>query len=154
MGLWCRLFKCTQLPPSIFVASGAGNRPKESGRKSQDETSVAFHQRHCCGDEELRLISNFCKRNGSCELLIWIDDRIGIEIVATSNGNINLSHCLVKSWGEADDLARRLTSLCPACGVPEFSLGGLVRGLPCEHQMLLEREREYAYARFCGYCNP
>ncbi|MEI6334200.1 MAG: DUF6671 family protein [Methylococcaceae bacterium] len=107
-------------------------------------------------------------------MLIWIDDRIGIEIIATSVGNTNLSHCLVKSWEEAEDLARRLTSLCPACGVPGFSRVGLVRGLPCEdcgtptneakadihrcvrceHQMRVEREWEYASARFCGYCNP
>jgi hypothetical protein len=182
------------------------------------------------------------------ELLIWIDDRLGIEVVATSAGKTNFSHRLVDSWEEtedfarsvgfpehrlvvrpadknnpelrkgladwaslqdavtwalnsapyrrafietdmrafanptrmenirlaAEDLARHLTSLCPACGVPGFSRVGLVRGLPCEdcdtptneakadihrcvrceHQMLVEREREYAYARFCGYCNP
>jgi hypothetical protein len=182
------------------------------------------------------------------ELLIWIDDRLGIEIIATSAGKTNCSHRLIESWEEAEDfarsagfpehhlvvrpadenhqelrkgladwtsledavcwaldfepnrrafietdmrafanptrlenirlaaedLARRLTSLCPACGVPGFSRVGLVRGLPCEdcgiptneakadihccvrceHQMLVEREREYASARFCGYCNP
>ena len=182
------------------------------------------------------------------ELLIWIDDRLGIEIVATSAGKTNFSHRLVDSWEEAEDfarsagfpehhlvvrpadekhpelrkgladwvslqdavtwalnfapnrrafvetdmrafanptrlenirlaaedLARRLTSLCPACGVPGFSRAGLVRGLPCEdcgtptneakadihrcvrceHQMRVEREREYASARFCDYCNP
>jgi hypothetical protein len=182
------------------------------------------------------------------ELLIWIDDRIGIEIVATSARKTNFSHRLVDSWEEAEDFARsigfpehrlvvrpedknhpelrkgladwaslqdavtwalnsapnqrafietdmrafanptrmenirlaaedlawRLTSLCPACGVPGFSRVGLVRGLPCEdcgtptneakadilrcvrceHQMRVEREREYASARFCGYCNP
>jgi hypothetical protein len=182
------------------------------------------------------------------ELLIWIDDRLGIEIVATSAGKTNLSHRLVDSWEEAEnfarsvgfpehrlvvrpadknhpelrkgladwpslqdavtwalnsapyqgafmetdmrafanptrmenirlaaeDLARRLTSLCPACGVPGFSRVGLVRGLPCEdcgtptneakadihccvrceHQMLVERELEYASAQFCDYCNP
>jgi hypothetical protein len=182
------------------------------------------------------------------ELLIWIDDRLGIEIIATSAGKTNCSHRLIESWEEAEDfarsagfpehhlvvrpadenyqelrkgladlasledavcwaldfapnrrafietdmrafanptrlenirlaaedLARRLTSLCPACGVPGFSRVRLVRGLPCEdcgiptneakadihccvrceHQMLVVREREYASARFCGYCNP
>lgn len=185
---------------------------------------------------------------GNRELLIWIDDRLGIEVVATSFGKTNLSHCLTESWEEAEDfarsagfpehhlvvrpvdenypelrkgladwvslqdavtwafdvapnrrafietdmrafanptrlenirlaaedLARRLTSLCPACGAPGFSLAGQVRGLPCEdcgtptreakadihrcvrceHQMLVEREREFASARYCNYCNP
>ena len=182
------------------------------------------------------------------ELLIWIDDRLGIEIVSTSAGKTNFSHRLVESWEEAEDfarsigfpehrlvvrpadnnhcelrkgladwvslqnsvtwalntapnrrafmetdmrafanptrmenirlaaedLARRLTSLCPACGVPGFSRVGLLLGLPCEdcgaptneakadihgcvrceHQLRVEREQEYAYAQFCHYCNP
>ncbi len=182
------------------------------------------------------------------ELLIWIDDRLGIEVVASSAGKTNLSHCLIESWEEAENfaqsagfpehhlvvrpvdenhpefrkgladwdslkdavtwardlapnrnvsietdmrafanptrmenirlaaenLAQRLTSLCPACGAPGFSLGGHVRGLPCEdcgsptgeakvdvhccvrcdHQLLVEREREHASARYCDYCNP
>jgi hypothetical protein len=182
------------------------------------------------------------------ELLIWIDDRLGIEIVATSAGKTNCSNRLIKSWEEAEDfarsagfpehhlvvrladenhpelrkgladwasledavcwalyfapnrrafietdmrafanptrlenirlaaedLARRLISLCPACSAPGFSLAGQVQGLPCEdcgiptnevkadihccvrceHQMLVERERKYASARYCDYCNP
>ena len=182
------------------------------------------------------------------ELLIWIDDRLGIEIIANSAGKTNFSHHVVESWKEAEDfarsagfpehhlvvrpadenhpelrkgladwvsledavtwavnfapnrrafvetdmrafanptrlenirlaaedLARRLTSLCPACGTPGFALTGQVRGLPCEdcgtptgeakadihrcvrceHQVLVEREREHASARYCGYCNP
>lgn len=182
------------------------------------------------------------------ELLIWIDDRLGIEVVASSVGKTNLSHCLVESWKEAENFARsagfpehhlvvrpvdenhpelrkgladwdslkdavawaldlapnrhafietdmrafanptrmanirlaaenlaqRLTSLCPACGAPGFFPSGQVRGLPCEdcgiptsqakadvhscvrceHQVLVNREREYAPARHCDYCNP
>ncbi len=182
------------------------------------------------------------------ELLIWIDGRLGIEVVANSAGKTNFSHHVVESWEEAEDfarsagfpehylvvrpegenhpelrkgladwdsledavtwalnfapnrrafvetdmrafanptrlenirlaaedLARRLTSLCRACDAPGFSLAGQVRGLPCEncgtptnevredihrcirceHQMLVEREREFASARYCNYCNP
>jgi len=182
------------------------------------------------------------------ELLIWIDDRLGIEVIANSAGKTNFSHRLVESWEEAEDFARsagfpehhlvvrpadenhpeirkgladwssledavtwalnfapnrrafvetdmrafanptrlenirlaavdlgrRLSSFCPVCSAPGFVLGGQVRGLPCEdcgtptnevkadshrcvrceHQMLVERERKYASARYCDYCNP
>lgn len=182
------------------------------------------------------------------ELLIWIDDRLGIEVIANSAGKTNFSHRLVESWEEAADFARsagfpehhlvvrpedenhpelrkgladwpsledavtralnfarnrrafvetdmrafanptrlenirlaavdlgrRLSSFCPVCSAPGFVLGGQVRGLPCEdcgtptnevkadihrcvrceHQMLVERERKYASARYCDYCNP
>jgi hypothetical protein len=182
------------------------------------------------------------------ELLIWIDDRLGIEVIAHSAGKTNFSHRLVESWVEAQDFARsagfpehhlvvrpedenhpelrkgladwpsledavtwalnfarnrrafvetdmrafanptrlenirlaavdlgrRLSSFCPVCSAPGFVLGGQVRGLPCEdcgtptnevkadshrcvrceHQMVVEREREYASARYCDFCNP
>ena len=35
------------------------------------------------------------------ELLIWIDDRLGIEVIANSAGKTNFSHRLVESWEEA-----------------------------------------------------
>lgn len=35
------------------------------------------------------------------ELLVWIDDRLGIEVVATATGKTNFSHTIVKSWEEA-----------------------------------------------------
>jgi len=73
----------------------------------------------------------------------------------------------------AVDLGRRLSSFCPVCSAPGFVLvtgaGTALRdcGTPtnevkadihrcvrCEHQMLVEREREYASARYCDYCNP
>lgn len=182
------------------------------------------------------------------ELLIWIDDRLGIEVIANSAGKTNFSHRLAESWEEAADfarsagfpehhlvvrpedenhpeirkgladwpsledaltwalnlapnrrafietdmrafanptrlenirlaavdLARRLSSLCPACGTPGFAVAEQVRGLPCEdcgiptnevkadrhsclrceHQVLVERELEYASARYCDFCNP
>lgn len=182
------------------------------------------------------------------ELLIWIDDRLGIEVIANSAGKTNFSHRLVESWQEAEDfalsagfpehhlvvrpeyenhpelrkglagwlsledavtwaldfapnrrafvetdmrafanptrlenirlatedLAKRLNSLCPACAAPGFYLAELVRGLPCEdcstptreaktdihrcvrcaHEVFVERELEYASARYCSYCNP
>jgi hypothetical protein len=182
------------------------------------------------------------------ELLIWIDDRLGIEVIANSAGKTNFSHHVVESWEEAadfarsagfpehhlvvrpedenhpelrkgladwpslegavtwalnfapnrrafvetdmrafanptrlenirlaaEDLARRLASHCPACASPGFALAGQLRGLPCEdcgtpttqakadihhcvrcaHEVLVERELEYASARYCSYCNP
>jgi len=182
------------------------------------------------------------------EMLIWIDDSLGIEVIANSAGKTNFSHRLVESWEAAEDfalsagfpehylvvrpedenhpelrkgladwpsledavtwalnfapngrafvetdmrafanptrlenirlaaenLAQRLNSLCPACGAPGFYLAEMVRGLPCEdcgtptpkakgeihrcvrcaHEVLVERELEYASARYCSYCNP
>jgi len=182
------------------------------------------------------------------ELLIWIDDRLGIEVVATSSGKTNFAHRVINSWVEAkafaesagfpehhlivrpgnenhpkflkgsldwpslqeavtwamnldpnqqvfietdmrafanptrmenirlaaEELARRLNSLCPACGTPGFAKTDLIRGLPCEecglpteeakadihrcvrceHQSVVARERRFAAARNCGYCNP
>lgn len=182
------------------------------------------------------------------ELLIWIDDGLGIEVVATSSGKTNLAHRVVNSWVKAkafaesagfpehhlivrpgnenhpefrkdladwpnlqkavswamnldpnqqvfietdmrasanptrmqnirqaaEELARRLSSLCPSCGTPGFAKAGLIRGLPCEdcgspteeakadihrcvrceHQSVVDRERKFAAARSCGYCNP
>lgn len=182
------------------------------------------------------------------ELLIWIDDRLGIEVVATSSGKTNLAHRVINSWADAEsfarsagfpehhlivrpgnenhhafrkglvdwpslqdavswarnldpsqqvfietdmrasanptrmenirlaaeELARRLNSLCPSCGTPGFAKAGVIRGLPCEdcgsptkeakadihrcvrceHQNEVARERTFAEAGNCGYCNP
>ncbi|MDI1276962.1 DUF6671 family protein [Methylobacter sp.] len=49
------------------------------------------------------------------ELLIWIDDRLGIEVVASSAGKTNLSHRLVANWEEAKDFAS-------SAGFPEHHL--------------------------------
>jgi hypothetical protein len=49
------------------------------------------------------------------ELLIWIDDRLGIEVVANSAGKTNFSHHVVESWEEAEDFAR-------SAGFPEHHL--------------------------------
>lgn len=40
------------------------------------------------------------------ELLIWIDDRLGIEVVATASGRTNFSHKIVKSWEDAQSFAQ------------------------------------------------
>lgn len=182
------------------------------------------------------------------ELLIWIDDRLDIEVVATSSGKTNFAHRVIDSWASAEtfakvagfpehhlivrpgnenhpefrkgladwaslqeavtwamnldpnqqvfmetdmrasanptrmeiirlaaeELARRLNSLCPSCGTPGFAKAGLIRGLPCEdcglptdeakadiyrcvrceHQSVVDRERRFAAAGNCGYCNP
>jgi hypothetical protein len=182
------------------------------------------------------------------EILIWIDDRLGIEIVAAWGGKTNLSHRRVGTFEEVEDfarsagfpehrlvvrpedenhpqfrkgladwsslreavswaldlapnrrafvetdmrafanptrmenirlaaldLARRLASFCPACGAPGFHRAETVPGLPCEdcgaptreakadihrcvrceHRVRVVRERAYAPARYCDYCNP
>ncbi|RYV49435.1 DUF6671 family protein [Pengzhenrongella frigida] len=75
----------------------------------------------------------------------------------------------------AEDLAKRLCSLCPACDTPGFWIMGRVAGLPCgecgeatrgtraevlgclkcAHRLTRDRtERQYADAVFCDYCNP
>jgi len=40
------------------------------------------------------------------ELLVWIDDQLGIEIIGRSAGQTNFSHRLTSSWEEAEQFAR------------------------------------------------
>lgn len=49
------------------------------------------------------------------ELLIWIDDRLGIEVVATSSGKTNFAHRVIDSWGSAETFAKEV-------GFPEHHL--------------------------------
>lgn len=49
------------------------------------------------------------------ELLIWIDDRLGIEVVATASGKTNFSHKTVKHWDDAEQFAE-------SAGFPEHYL--------------------------------
>lgn len=49
------------------------------------------------------------------ELLVWIDDRLGIEIVATASGRTNFSHKTVKHWQDAEHFAK-------TAGFPEHYL--------------------------------
>lgn len=141
------------------------------------------------------------------EVVVWIDDELGIEVVGTAeNANTNFSHMVCADWDEmhafarkagfpahwmivrpdsaddpqirkeltdwsgleeafiwaqrlsihgrvfietdmrahanptrmdnitsaAEDLVRKLTSLCPACSAPGFELAERIPGLPCE----------------------
>jgi len=182
------------------------------------------------------------------ELLVWIDARLGIEVVATASGATNFAHQIVTNWEDAERfaltvgfphhylivrpdhqdhpefrkgisaweqlaqaldwalasspgrqafietdmrafanptrmlnihraaevLAEKLLSLCPVCAAPGFAVSGVVRGLPCEdcgqataevkadiqrcprcdHQTSVARERQFASAGHCNYCNP
>ena len=75
----------------------------------------------------------------------------------------------------AEDLAKKLSSLCPGCGTPGFWIVERVAGLPCAdcgaptretraevhgclkcaHRLTRERtDRQYADAGRCDYCNP
>ena len=49
------------------------------------------------------------------EFLIWIDDRLGIEVVGVAQGKTNFAHVLTASWEEAEAFARR-------AGFPEHHL--------------------------------
>lgn len=75
----------------------------------------------------------------------------------------------------AQDLVRRMRSLCPACGAPGFGVVRMLDGLPCEdcgsptsqsrgeelgcvacahRQAVLRSDRRTATAYYCGACNP
>ncbi|MHB1700113.1 MAG: DUF6671 family protein [Acidobacteriaceae bacterium] len=182
------------------------------------------------------------------EMIVWIDDTLGIEVVGVASGMASLSHLLTANWEEAEafaraagfpehrlaarpqheddprirkgiaawetlresfrwacgeagngrafletdvrahmnptrmqmigqaaqDLARKLCTLCPTCGAPGFQLAERVPGLPCEdcgaptrevrseihrcvkckHQVTVERAGKAASASRCGFCNP
>lgn len=183
------------------------------------------------------------------EVLIWIDNERGLEIIATAQGKTNQANVLTASWEEtesfaqkagfpqhhlllrpqsendpriqkgiadwvrlkaafewavdqsengiafietdmrahanptrmntirtaAEELARKLSSSCPACGSPGFWIVERIRGLPCRrcgrpthetraelygcskctHQITLEHtDRAYADPGHCDYCNP
>lgn len=182
------------------------------------------------------------------ELIVWIDETLGIEVVGVASGKANFSHLLTSDWGSvetfaraagfpehglvvrpqhgddprirkditawdglreafhwacgeasnghafletdvrahrnpmrmemigqaAQDLAHKLRTLCPLCGVPGFQLAERVFGLPCEncgtptrqaradihrcvrcgHQVMLERSEQAASAGRCDSCNP
>lgn len=49
------------------------------------------------------------------ELLIWIDDRFGIEVVATWSGKTNFAHQVINSWADAEAFAK-------SAGFPEHHL--------------------------------
>jgi hypothetical protein len=182
------------------------------------------------------------------EMIVWIDDTLGIEVVGVSSGKANSSHLLTVNWEEAaafaraadfpehhlvarpqdeddprirkgiadwktlrdvflwacgeasngcafletdvradrnptrmerigqaaQDLARKLCSLCPICDAPGFQLAERVPGLPCEdcgaptrearedihrcvrcgHQVTVDRPEKAASAAHCDFCNP
>lgn len=49
------------------------------------------------------------------ELLVWIDDQLGIEVVATASGKTNFTHHVINSWEEAKVFAE-------SAGFPEHFL--------------------------------
>lgn len=74
----------------------------------------------------------------------------------------------------AQELARKLCTLCPTCNAPGFQLAERIPGLPCEdcgaptreakedihrcvrcgHQVTVERPKKAAPAGRCDFCNP
>ena len=182
------------------------------------------------------------------EMIVWIDDMLGIEVVGVASGKTSSSHLLTENWEQAEtfartagfpehglvvrpqheddprirkgiadwerlreafrwacgeasngrvfletdvrahmnptrmemigqaaqDLARKLCTLCPTCGAPGFVLAERIPGLPCEdcgaptrearaaihrcarcgHQMTVEHSGKAASASRCDFCNP
>jgi len=182
------------------------------------------------------------------EMIVWIDDTLGIEVVGVASGKTSFSHLLTENWEQAEtfartvgfpehglvarpqheddprirkgiadwetlreafrwacgeasngrafletdvrahmnptrmemigqaaqDLARKLCTLCPTCDAPGFQLAERVPGLPCEdcgaptrearadihrcvrcgHQVTVERPEKAASAGRCDFCNP
>ena len=182
------------------------------------------------------------------EMIVWIDDILGIEVTGVASGSTGFSHLLTARWEEAErfghrtgfpehhlvvrpqdeedprirkeiatwaeleavftwalaestngrvfietdvrahanptrmerigqaaqDLARKLCTLCPACDAPGFQVMECVPGLPCEncgaptrevrtdihrcvrcgHQVRVERPEKVAQAGRCDFCNP
>ena len=182
------------------------------------------------------------------EMIVWIDDTLGIEVVGVASGKTSFSHLLTESWEQAEtfartagfpehglvarpqheddprirkgiadwetlreafrwacgeasngrafletdvrahmnptrmemigqaaqDLARRLCTLCPTCDAPGFQLAERVPGLPCEdcgtptrearaeihrcvrcgYQVTVVRPEKVTSAGRCDFCNP
>ncbi len=65
------------------------------------------------------------------EIVVFIDDEAGIEIVGRAQGPARHAHLSSGEWAAAEDLAARLASRCPACGAPGFWLDERLAGLPC-----------------------
>ena len=182
------------------------------------------------------------------EMIVWIDDTLGIEVVGVASGKTSFSHLLTENWEQAEtfartagfpehglvarpqheddprirkgiadwealreafrwacgeasngrafletdvrahmnptrmemigqaaqDLARRLCTLCPTCDAPGFQLAERVPGLPCEdcgtptrearaeihrcvrcgYQVTVVRPEKVTSAGRCDFCNP
>lgn len=104
------------------------------------------------------------RQSGSGRVFLEVDTRAHAN--PTRMDNIRLA---------AEDLAKKLLSLCPACGLPGFWIVEHVAGLPCSdcgaptreisaevqgcvkcsHRLTRERtEPAYADPGHCDYCNP
>ena len=98
--------------------------------------------------------------------LVFLETDVRADANPTRQENIRLA---------AEDLSKRLRSLCPACGAPGFWIVERVPGLPCEdcgaptrepmadihgcvkctHRVTRERtDQQYADQGRCDYCNP
>jgi hypothetical protein len=97
---------------------------------------------------------------------VFIENDLRAHANPTRMDNIRLA---------AENLARKLCSLCPACGTPGFWIVERLAGLPCEdcgaptretraeihgclkcaHHITRERtDRQFADPGRCDYCNP
>lgn len=87
------------------------------------------------------------------EMLVWLDDQLGIEVVGMAQGPAQSGHLQTAAWevverfakeedfpnptrmariGEAaKDLLQRLQSTCPVCEAPGYWIAKHLGGLPC-----------------------
>lgn len=115
--------------------------------------------------EELKVAFSWAQAQ-SANGQVFLETDLRAHANPTRMGNIRLA---------AEDLAKKLDSLCPACGAPGFGIVDRVAGLPCAdcgaptretraevqgcvkcaHRLNRERaDRPYADPGCCDYCNP
>ncbi len=118
-------------------------------------------------------LSNWDEFNGALEWALSLSSAGKVFIETDMRAFANPTRMLTIRRAAAA-LVQKLHSRCPACAAPGFANSGVIRGLPCEdcgqpteqaradiiacvrctHQILVNRDRQFAAAGNCDYCNP